>query len=200
VLDRETLHLPSGKAWRGRLGKERCRVHAATLSSYVNPAPPVSSGLAADGCRVADQPDSARHGSPLPYAGRVFRHLGSASSTAGRPLRSTAAGDGPEASSREESLPRERRSEPRRAASASQLSQAASAFHAAPAGVDPRLVDRRAKLLARAEEDLRRENLNAVEEAKVLAQLLEAREIDVREVGELIGRSYAQARRLYAVR
>jgi hypothetical protein len=126
--------------------------------------------------------------------------LGSASSTAGRPLRSTAAGDGAEASSRGESLPRERRSEQRRAAYASQLSPAASGFRAAPAGVDPNLVDRRAKLLAQAEENLRRENLNAVEEAKVLAQLVEAREIDVREAGELIGRSYAQARRPYAVR
>jgi ParB family chromosome partitioning protein len=68
-----------------------------------------------------------------------------------------------------------------------------------PCIVDPNLVDRRAKLLAQAEENLHRENLNAVEEAKVLAQLMEAREIDVREAGELIGRSYAQARRLYRI-
>lgn len=68
-----------------------------------------------------------------------------------------------------------------------------------PCIVDPNLVDRRAKLLAQAEENLHRENLNAVEEAQVLSQLMEAREIDVREAGELIGRSYAQARRLYRI-
>jgi ParB family transcriptional regulator, chromosome partitioning protein len=68
-----------------------------------------------------------------------------------------------------------------------------------PCIIDPNLVDRRTKLLAQAEENLHRENLNAVEEARVLAQLMEAREIDVREAGALIGRSYAQARRLYRV-
>jgi len=68
-----------------------------------------------------------------------------------------------------------------------------------PCIIDPNLSDRRSKLLAQAEENLHRENLNAVEEARVLAQLMEAREIDVREAGELIGRSYAQARRLYRI-
>ena len=68
-----------------------------------------------------------------------------------------------------------------------------------PCIIDPNLVDRRTKLLAQAEENLHRENLNAVEEARVLAELMEAREIDVREAGALIGRSYAQARRLYRV-
>jgi ParB family transcriptional regulator, chromosome partitioning protein len=68
-----------------------------------------------------------------------------------------------------------------------------------PCIIDPNLVDRRTKLLAQAEENLHRENLNAVEEARVLAQLMEARESDVREAGALIGRSYAQARRLYRV-
>jgi ParB family chromosome partitioning protein len=68
-----------------------------------------------------------------------------------------------------------------------------------PCIIDPNLVDHRTKLLAQAEENLHRENLNAVEEARVLAQLMEAREIDVREAGALIGRSYAQARRLYRI-
>jgi ParB family chromosome partitioning protein len=68
-----------------------------------------------------------------------------------------------------------------------------------PCIVDPSLVDRRAKLLAQAEENLHRENLNPVEEAAVLVQLMDARDIDVREAGELIGRSYAQARRLYRI-
>jgi ParB family chromosome partitioning protein len=68
-----------------------------------------------------------------------------------------------------------------------------------PCIIDPKLVDRPAKLLAQAEENLHRENLNAVEEADVLAQLMAARELEVREAGELIGRSYAQARRLYRI-
>lgn len=68
-----------------------------------------------------------------------------------------------------------------------------------PCIIDPKLVDRPTKLLAQAEENLHRENLNAVEEADVLAQLMAARDLDVREAGELIGRSYAQARRLYRI-
>ncbi|WP_198133795.1 ParB/RepB/Spo0J family partition protein [Anaeromyxobacter dehalogenans] len=68
-----------------------------------------------------------------------------------------------------------------------------------PCIIDPKLVDRPTKLLAQAEENLHRENLNAVEEADVLAQLMGARDLDVREAGELIGRSYAQARRLYRI-
>lgn len=68
-----------------------------------------------------------------------------------------------------------------------------------PCIVDPKLVDRREKLLAQAEENLHRENLNAVEEARVLAQIMDSRNVDVREAGELIGRSYAQARRLYRI-
>jgi ParB/RepB/Spo0J family partition protein len=66
-----------------------------------------------------------------------------------------------------------------------------------PCIVDPSLEDRRAKLLAQAEENLHREDLNPVEEAAVLALLMETRAIDVREAGELMGRSYIQARRLH---
>jgi ParB family chromosome partitioning protein len=68
-----------------------------------------------------------------------------------------------------------------------------------PCIIDPNLVDRREKLLAQAEENLHRENLNAVEEARVLAQIMDSRNVDVREAGELIGRSYPQARRLYRI-
>lgn len=66
-----------------------------------------------------------------------------------------------------------------------------------PCIVDPTLSDRRGKLLAQAEENLHREALNPVEEAAVLVQLMESRGIDVREAGELMGRSYIQARRLH---
>jgi ParB family chromosome partitioning protein len=66
-----------------------------------------------------------------------------------------------------------------------------------PCIVDPRLADRRDKLLAQAEENLHHENLNAVEEATVLARLMESRGLDVREAGELMGRSYIQSRRLH---
>lgn len=68
-----------------------------------------------------------------------------------------------------------------------------------PCIVDPKLVDRRDKLLAQAEENLHRENLNPVEEARVLVQLMESRELDVQAAGELIGRSDIQARRLYRI-
>jgi ParB family chromosome partitioning protein len=65
-----------------------------------------------------------------------------------------------------------------------------------PCIVDAKLVEKKDKLLAQAEENLHRENLNPVEEAAVLAQLMESRGIDVREAGELIGKGYRQARRL----
>lgn len=65
-----------------------------------------------------------------------------------------------------------------------------------PCIVDPGLVERKDKLLAQAEENLHRENLNPVEEAAVLVQLMEARSIDVKEAGELLGKSQRQARRL----
>ena len=65
-----------------------------------------------------------------------------------------------------------------------------------PCIVDPTLVDRRDKVLAQAEENLHRENLNPVEEAAVLAQLMVERKIDVKEAGELIGKPPRQARRL----
>lgn len=68
-----------------------------------------------------------------------------------------------------------------------------------PCIVDPTLVGRSEKLLAQAEENLHRENLNPVEEAAVLAQLMEVRQLDVREAGELMGRSYIQARRLHRI-
>ncbi len=65
-----------------------------------------------------------------------------------------------------------------------------------PCIVDPGLVERKDKLLAQAEENLHRENLNPVEEAAILVQLMEARSIDVKEAGELLGKSQRQARRL----
>ena len=65
-----------------------------------------------------------------------------------------------------------------------------------PCIVDPGLVERKDKLLAQAEENLHRENLNAVEEAAVLVQLMEARSVEVKEAGELLGKSQRQARRL----
>jgi ParB/RepB/Spo0J family partition protein len=68
-----------------------------------------------------------------------------------------------------------------------------------PCIVDGSLVDRKDKLLAQAEENLHRENLNPVEEAAVLVQLMEIRGIDVREAGELMGKSYRQAKRLQQI-
>jgi ParB family transcriptional regulator, chromosome partitioning protein len=68
-----------------------------------------------------------------------------------------------------------------------------------PCIVDPTLIGRSEKLLAQAEENLQRENLNPVEEATVLAQLMEVRRLDVRQAGELMGRSYIQARRLHRI-
>ncbi len=68
-----------------------------------------------------------------------------------------------------------------------------------PCIVDPTLVERKDKLLAQAEENLHRENLNPVEEAAILTQLVEARGIDVRAAGELMGKSYRQARRLQQI-
>ncbi|MBI5068693.1 MAG: ParB/RepB/Spo0J family partition protein [Deltaproteobacteria bacterium] len=65
-----------------------------------------------------------------------------------------------------------------------------------PCIVDPGLVERKDKLLAQAEENLHRENLNAVEEAAVLVQLMEERGLDVKEAGELMGKSARQARRM----
>ena len=65
-----------------------------------------------------------------------------------------------------------------------------------PCIVDPGLVERKDKLLAQAEENLHRENLNPVEEAAVLAQLMEARAIDAKVAGELLGMNPRQARRL----
>jgi ParB family chromosome partitioning protein len=65
-----------------------------------------------------------------------------------------------------------------------------------PCIVDPSLVERKDKLLAQAEENLHRENLNAVEEAAVLVQLMEARHIDAKEAGDLLGKGQRQVRRL----
>jgi ParB-like chromosome segregation protein Spo0J len=59
-----------------------------------------------------------------------------------------------------------------------------------------RLTEPAARLLAQAEENLQREDLNAVEEAAVLVGLMEALHLDAGQAGELIGRSYRQARRL----
>jgi len=65
-----------------------------------------------------------------------------------------------------------------------------------PCIVDPGLVERKDKLLAQAEENLHRENLNALEEAAALAQIMETRSIDVKEAGQLLGKSPRQARRM----
>jgi ParB/RepB/Spo0J family partition protein len=58
------------------------------------------------------------------------------------------------------------------------------------------LTDPKHRLLARAEENLLRDDLNAVEEATVLVQLMEAFGVGAAEAGALIGRNYQQARRL----
>ncbi len=68
-----------------------------------------------------------------------------------------------------------------------------------PCLVDPSLRDRRDKVLAQAEENFHRENLNPVEEAAALAQLMEARSIGTAEAGELLGKSGTQARRLLQI-
>jgi ParB/RepB/Spo0J family partition protein len=68
-----------------------------------------------------------------------------------------------------------------------------------PCLVDERLAEPRARLLAQAEENLQREDLNVVEEAAVLVRLMEALSLDAGKAGELIGRSYQQARRLLQV-
>ncbi len=68
-----------------------------------------------------------------------------------------------------------------------------------PCIVDPRLADRSDKLLAQVEENLHRENLNPVEEARALSDLMESRGLDVRAAGELMGKSDIQARRLYRI-
>ena len=51
-------------------------------------------------------------------------------------------------------------------------------------------------LLAQVSENVHREDLNPVEEAEALVQLMAQRGIDVKEAGALMGRTYAQARRL----
>ena len=68
-----------------------------------------------------------------------------------------------------------------------------------PCLVDERLAEPRARLLAQAEENMQREDLNVVEEAAVLVRLMEALSLDAGKAGELIGRSYQQARRLLQV-
>lgn len=68
-----------------------------------------------------------------------------------------------------------------------------------PCLVDEALADPRQRLLAQAEENLHREDLNAVEEATVLVQLMDAFAIDAQDAGALVGRSYQQARRLIQI-
>ncbi len=68
-----------------------------------------------------------------------------------------------------------------------------------PCLVDEALADPKQRLLAQAEENLHREDLNAVEEATVLVQLMDAFGINAQEAGALIGRSYQQARRLIQI-
>jgi ParB/RepB/Spo0J family partition protein len=65
-----------------------------------------------------------------------------------------------------------------------------------PCMVDPHLQEERDKLLAQAEENFHRENLNPVEEAAALTQLMKARDLGAAEAGELLGKSGTQARRL----
>lgn len=65
-----------------------------------------------------------------------------------------------------------------------------------PCIVDDSLSDRSQRLLAQAEENLHREDLNVVEEAAVLVQLMEAFGVGADDAGALIGRSYQKARRL----
>lgn len=69
-------------------------------------------------------------------------------------------------------------------------------LHEIPCIVDVGLTDPKQRLLAQAEENLLREDLNAVEEAAVLVQLMEAFGVGAEDAGALIGRSYQQARRL----
>lgn len=66
-----------------------------------------------------------------------------------------------------------------------------------PCLVDPHLVERRDKLLTQAEENLHRENLNPIEEATILAQIIEARAVSLRDAGRLLGKTYSQAKRLH---
>jgi ParB/RepB/Spo0J family partition protein len=68
-----------------------------------------------------------------------------------------------------------------------------------PCLVDERLADPKQRLLAQAEENLHRDDLNVVEEAAVLVHLMEAFSISAQEAGALIGRSYQQARRLIQI-
>ena len=68
-----------------------------------------------------------------------------------------------------------------------------------PCLVDESLADPKQRLLAQAEENLHRQDLNAVEEAAVLVQLMEAFGLDAEDAGRLIGRSYLQARRLLQI-
>lgn len=68
-----------------------------------------------------------------------------------------------------------------------------------PCIVDDRLSDRSQRLLAQAEENLHREDLNVVEEAAVLVQLMEAFRVGAEDAGALIGRSYQQTRRLVQI-
>jgi ParB/RepB/Spo0J family partition protein len=68
-----------------------------------------------------------------------------------------------------------------------------------PCLVDERLTDPKQRLLAQAEENMHREDLNVVEEAAVLVHLMEAFSLGAQEAGALIGRSYQQARRLIQI-
>jgi ParB family chromosome partitioning protein len=68
-----------------------------------------------------------------------------------------------------------------------------------PCFVDDALTDPKQRLLAQAEENLHREDLNFVEEAAVLVQLMEAFGVGAEEAGALIGRSYRQARQLIQI-
>lgn len=68
-----------------------------------------------------------------------------------------------------------------------------------PCLVDERLAAPRQRLLAQAEENLHREDLNVVEEAAVLVHLMDGFSLGAQEAGALIGRSYQQARRLIQI-
>jgi ParB family chromosome partitioning protein len=68
-----------------------------------------------------------------------------------------------------------------------------------PCLVDEGLSDPKQRLLAQAEENLHRQDLNAVEEAAALVRLMEAFGMDAEAVGALVGRSYQQVRRLVQI-
>jgi ParB family chromosome partitioning protein len=68
-----------------------------------------------------------------------------------------------------------------------------------PCLVDARLADPAQCLLAQAEENVHRVDLNAVEEAAALVRIMDAFHVDSEAAGAMLGRSYQQARRLVQI-